>query len=66
MGKGSISKVKGVRRKPRSPSKPDAATLDEARVQVRAYEIYLARGATPGNDLRDWLQAQQELRGDRP
>ena len=28
---------------------------------ARAYELFLARGAGHGNDLDDWLQAEQEL-----
>ncbi|MGA2077754.1 MAG: DUF2934 domain-containing protein [Terriglobia bacterium] len=28
----------------------------------RAYELYLQRGAAPGNDVNDWLQAELELR----
>ena len=28
---------------------------------MRAYELFLARGATPGNDMEDWLQAEREL-----
>jgi hypothetical protein len=28
----------------------------------RAYELYLARGETPGHDLEDWLRAEAELR----
>lgn len=27
----------------------------------RAYELFLARGAQPGRDLDDWLQAEREL-----
>jgi hypothetical protein len=30
-----------------------------------AYEIFLARGATHGDDLADWLIAERELRGAR-
>ena len=30
-------------------------------IRVRAYEIYLARGATPGFELNDWLDAEREL-----
>jgi hypothetical protein len=33
---------------------------DEA-IAMRAYELYIARGATPGSDLDDWLQAEREL-----
>ncbi len=31
-------------------------------IRTRAYEIYLARGAAPGLELDDWLQAERELR----
>ena len=34
-------------------------------IAVRAYEIYLERGATPGQDVDDWLQAESELSGER-
>jgi hypothetical protein len=30
-------------------------------IAVRAFEISIARGATPGQDLDDWLQAEVEL-----
>jgi hypothetical protein len=30
-------------------------------IQQRAYEIFVARGATPGRDQDDWLQAEREL-----
>lgn len=36
--------------------------LSHDEIARRAYEIYLARGAAPGCDLDDWLQAEQELR----
>ena len=31
-------------------------------IKIRAYEIYLARGASHGADLDDWLQAERELK----
>lgn len=31
-------------------------------IAKRAYEIFLARGASHGSDLEDWLQAERELR----
>ena len=40
------------------------ALLDPTREQeIRnlAYEIYLQRGAQPGDELEDWLQAEREL-----
>jgi len=30
-------------------------------IRGRAYELYLARGAQPGRELEDWLQAEREL-----
>jgi Protein of unknown function (DUF2934) len=30
-------------------------------VALRAYYMFLSRGATPGRDLDDWLQAEREL-----
>ena len=33
----------------------------EQEIRNRAYEIYLQRGAQPGHDLEDWLQAEREL-----
>jgi hypothetical protein len=31
-------------------------------VRMRAYELFLERGATHGNDLADWFRAEHELR----
>ena len=30
-------------------------------IELRAYQIYVERGAAQGNDLEDWLQAESEL-----
>ena len=43
-------------RKTASKSKP---TQDQ--IAARAYEIYLERGATPGDPMQDWLQAERDL-----
>ena len=32
-------------------------------IAARAYQIYLERGGTNGNDQDDWLRAEQELTG---
>jgi hypothetical protein len=32
-------------------------------VRMRAYELFLERGAIHGNDLADWFKAEQELLG---
>jgi hypothetical protein len=33
----------------------------EQEIRDRAYEIYPQRGAQPGYELEDWLQAEREL-----
>jgi hypothetical protein len=33
-------------------------------IALRAYHIYLARGATPGHDLDDWLRAERQVLAD--
>jgi len=40
---------------------PDSSEGLETRIRARAYEIYLARGASEGSDLEDWLQAEREV-----
>ena len=48
------------------PQEPVAETprreVTDEEIHQRAYEIYLARGAAPGFELDDWLQAERELR----
>jgi len=34
-------------------------------IRQRAYEIFLARGGTPGKEMEDWLRAEQELKRER-
>ena len=34
-------------------------------IALRAYQIYLERGATPGNELEDWTRAERELMQDQ-
>jgi DUF2934 family protein len=38
------------------------AGLNTETIQMRAYEFFLRRGATHGDDLADWFRAEQELR----
>ena len=40
---------------------PLRPTVSENDVRLRAYELYIQRGAAPGNDVGDWLQAEREL-----
>jgi hypothetical protein len=36
-------------------------SIREQEIRNRGYEIYLQRGAQPGYELEDWLQAEREL-----
>ena len=68
---GNLPGVHGM-----SPSGPGAArrrshgkivlrvASREYEIRTRAYELYLARGAQPGRELEDWLQAERELRAE--
>jgi hypothetical protein len=41
------------------------AAVSESSIEIirkRAYELFLARGATHGADLADWFEAEQGLR----
>ncbi len=62
MVKRSNQKAK-TRRPVTKPARPVEPPPTDDEVRVRAYQIFLARGAVPGRDLEDWLQAERELRG---
>ncbi len=56
---------------PPSKAKPKAKPVTKANslqvsiediIRLRAYEIYLQRGATPGNPHEDWDVAEREVR----
>ncbi len=47
--------------KTRSAAKSVRISLDEV-IRLRAYEIYLQRGGTPGNPHEDWAVAEREVR----
>lgn len=34
----------------------------EEQIRRRAYELYLERGSTPGNESEDWITAEREVR----
>jgi hypothetical protein len=34
----------------------------QAEIEFLAYQIFLERGGEPGNDLADWLAAEEQLR----
>lgn len=39
--------------------------LNVETIRVRAYELFLQRGAAHGDDLADWFSAERELRAAR-
>jgi len=41
---------------------PKQIPITEDDVRLRAYELYLQRGPTPGDEVGDWLQAERDLR----
>ncbi len=43
-------------------SEPDATISLEEQIRERAYELYEARGRKGGDELKDWLQAEAEIR----
>jgi Protein of unknown function (DUF2934) len=51
--------------KTRKPRKTKAHATHE-QIAARAYEIYLERGGTGGNQHEDWVRAERELAEKRP
>jgi hypothetical protein len=49
----SVKAMTGIERSP--------GPVTEDQIRQRAYEIFLARGGAPGQDLEDWLHAEREL-----
>jgi hypothetical protein len=51
----------GDRRKPPPKALPEGATLEDL-IRRRAYELFEARGGSPGDPEDDWLRAEREVR----
>jgi len=53
----------GVKRQTSRSCHQDAgsAFLSPDEIRLRAYEIYIERGRSDGQDLEDWFQAEKEL-----
>jgi hypothetical protein len=47
---------------PRAEGRSGNHALNADDIRRRAYEIHLERGALPGRELEDWLQAESELK----
>jgi hypothetical protein len=60
--KGLLSDAKGRALADRSSNDGDDPLSEQEQIRVRAYELYLERGAQPSDGLEDWLQAERELR----
>jgi hypothetical protein len=43
-------------------SSPSKTMTDPKKIEQRAYELFVERGSTPGYDLEDWLQAEEEFK----
>jgi len=43
-------------------TRPAFIVLSRKDIAIRAYEMYVARGAVQGFDRDDWLRAEQELK----
>ena len=46
---------------PTTDSSSANQTSAQEEIAIRAHEIFLERGAIPGHDLDDWLQAELEI-----
>ncbi len=46
---------------PRNDHQTTAGHPTHEEIELRAYQIYVARGAAHGQDVEDWLQAELEL-----
>jgi hypothetical protein len=44
-----------------SPEVGAAGSERHAKIQTRAYELYIARGEQSGGELDDWLRAELEV-----
>ncbi len=59
--KGLSSDAKGRMLADRSSNDGDDPVSEQEHIRVRAYELYLERGAQPSDGLEDWLRAEREL-----
>jgi hypothetical protein len=47
---------------PRDAAVPSTEAPPREAIELRAYELYVERGCADGNDLDDWLRAEDEVR----
>jgi hypothetical protein len=53
--------VAGPKSSPRRVTMMPDPVPPQDRIRARAYELYQSRGREPGQDLKDWLRAEQEI-----
>lgn len=56
-----MPKTNGNGSSARTKSKAAQKLSPQEKIALRAYEIYLERGGSPGNPLEDWVRAEREL-----
>jgi hypothetical protein len=54
-----------LQKEPSPSAEPDGAGRFE-RVRQRAYEIYVTRGRTEGDEVADWLEAERQVDSESP
>ena len=58
--RATAKKVNGA-----APAPVVASTPSDEEIRVRAYHRFLERGASPGGDFDDWLEAEKDLKASR-
>jgi hypothetical protein len=58
--RAATKKVNGT-----APAPAAAGTPSHDDIRVRAYHRFLERGASPGGDFDDWLEAEKDLKASR-
>ncbi len=59
---GLLADAEGMMLADRSSNDGHDRVSEQEQIRMRAYELYLERGAQPRDGLDDWLQAERELR----
>ena len=47
-----------------APSTQEVPQISQEAIAKRAYEKFLARGCQDGQDVKDWLEAERELKAE--
>ncbi len=59
--KSSRKKKEAVSKKSKSGFSQISPDVVRSLVEKRAYSFYEKRGCTPGNDLKDWYEAEKSI-----